>query len=329
MGPHSGTAVLRSGRPQLPFNPRTRIPPRHTRHHLTTRATASVSQDSPASAPGAATVYDRTYPLRSDSSLHVTVNQGANGEQHVTVATNRGGRLLLHWGVEGGKRYKGGWRLPGGSARPEGTIEYKNRALRTPFASSNGNGSLAVHLTFKGEEVSDYLNFVIKDEDADMWYDLNGTNYKVPLKADLVRASSEFSSSEDSDDEQDLMLPLSSIPPLPQDLSGVWAYMKWEHAGCPNRSKEEADREYAFALEELTMLLRRGASLEELRGVAAAGVGRYSDYIASKKRTEKKQKPAAASVESPSKPQEVQQQHQEIHVPEALVSGSSYHCSFI
>lgn len=43
------------------------------------------------------------------------------------------GRLLLHWGVEGGRNYKGGWRLPGGECRPEGTQQYKDRALQTPF----------------------------------------------------------------------------------------------------------------------------------------------------------------------------------------------------
>lgn len=43
------------------------------------------------------------------------------------------GRLLLHWGVEGGKDYKGGWRLPPPHVRPEGTVQYKDRALQSPF----------------------------------------------------------------------------------------------------------------------------------------------------------------------------------------------------
>ena len=28
---------------------------------------------------------------------------------------------------------QGGWRLPGDSCRPEGTVIYKNRALQTPW----------------------------------------------------------------------------------------------------------------------------------------------------------------------------------------------------
>lgn len=46
-------------------------------------------------------------------------------------STPQAGKLLLHWGVEGGKNYKGGWRLP--DRRPEGTVQYKDRALQTPW----------------------------------------------------------------------------------------------------------------------------------------------------------------------------------------------------
>ena len=29
-----------------------------------------------------------------------------------------------------------------------------------------------------------------------------------------------------------------------QELPGIWAYIKWENDGCPNRSQEESDAEY-------------------------------------------------------------------------------------
>ena len=29
-----------------------------------------------------------------------------------------------------------------------------------------------------------------------------------------------------------------------QELPGIWAYIKWENDGCPNRSQEEFDAEY-------------------------------------------------------------------------------------
>ena len=90
---------------------------------------------------GTVTSWDHQLPLGSRGMVTVHVELGADGsEQLVTVFTNAPGRLLLHWGVEGGKGYKGGWRLPGARSRPEGTAEYKQRALQTPFTSVNGNG---------------------------------------------------------------------------------------------------------------------------------------------------------------------------------------------
>lgn len=53
------------------------------------------------------------------------------------------------------------------------------------------------------------------------------------------------------------LAPPPTPPPVPQDLCGIWAYIKWEVAGCPNRSKEEADREYEQGIQEMVMLLRR------------------------------------------------------------------------
>lgn len=84
--------------------------------------------------------WERTLPLGPGASVTVQVATGG-GEQRALVATNRPGRLLLHWGVEGGRDYKGGWRLPGDRCRPEGTVNYKNRALQTPFRPVGGNGA--------------------------------------------------------------------------------------------------------------------------------------------------------------------------------------------
>ena len=53
--------------------------------------------------------------------------------QRVRLTSMLPGRLLLHWGVEGGADYKDGWRLPGTGAWPEGTVRYKDRALQTPW----------------------------------------------------------------------------------------------------------------------------------------------------------------------------------------------------
>lgn len=72
--------------------------------------------------------------------MQVKVESPKPDEQLITVSTDRPGRILLHWGVEGGKNYKGGWRLPGHDCRPNDTVNYKDRALQTPFVTENGNG---------------------------------------------------------------------------------------------------------------------------------------------------------------------------------------------
>jgi hypothetical protein len=62
----------------------------------------------------------------------VTLEEGGDN-QRVRLSTTLPGKLLLHWGVEGGADYKGGWRLPGTDVWPEGTVQYKDRALQTPW----------------------------------------------------------------------------------------------------------------------------------------------------------------------------------------------------
>ena len=243
-----------------------------------------------------------------------------NGAQEVVLSTNAPGRLLLHWGVEGGKRYKGGWRLPGDSSRPEGTVEYKKRALQSPFKSS-GDSSQEIRLQFYGDEASDHLNFVLKDTASDRWYDLNGANFQIPLRQMEPgdgRAPSQPSNGNNGNGSstsngvtassqpqvvQEDLLPMEQIAAIPQDLSGVWAYMKWEAAGYPARSKEEADSEYEASLRELALLLRRRISLSDLQSVANEGVNRYISF------TQEVKNVFSSATSAP--PQQAQQQQQE------------------
>jgi hypothetical protein len=72
-------------------------------------------------------------PAAALTMTQIKVEEGEGGDQVVTLHTTLPGRLLLHWGVEGGADYKGGWRLPGQHVWPEGTVQYKDRALQTPW----------------------------------------------------------------------------------------------------------------------------------------------------------------------------------------------------
>ena len=87
--------------------------------------------------PGGDVIFPRPSHLAAPPtppSTQVTVEQSSSGDQTIRAVTDlQAGRLLLHWGVEGGRNYKGGWRLPEARFRPEGTVQYKDRALQTPW----------------------------------------------------------------------------------------------------------------------------------------------------------------------------------------------------
>ena len=50
-------------------------------------------------------------------------------------------------------------------------------------------------------------------------------------------------------------MPDSELPELPGELAGIWAYIKWEVGGCPNRSEQESDAAYQASIEARACLL--------------------------------------------------------------------------
>jgi hypothetical protein len=46
-----------------------------------------------------------------------------------------------------------------------------------------------VVLELAGGDASDFLNFVVKDAATGTWFDYNGSNFHVPLRAALMTAS--------------------------------------------------------------------------------------------------------------------------------------------
>lgn len=280
-----------------------------------------------------ASVYDRTLKLKGGFSLDVKITEEDDGATQVAIiSTNAPGKLLLHWGVEGGRGYKGGWRLPGGSSRPEGTVEYKKRALQTPFTSpqaSSPSAEQVINLKFSGDETSDYLNFVLKDTISDRWYDINGVNFQIPLRKGLSvptpppaaattngNGNGNGKTISSTPKQQEDLLSMNQIPPIPQDLGGVWAYMKWEAAGCPARSKEEADSEYENSLQELITLLRHRISLDQLRTVSNEGVGRYVSFM--EEQRQRWQQASSGAVAAVSAPKEEKAEQKEKESPEVV-----------
>lgn len=102
--------------------------------------------------------------------------------------------------------------------------------------STDGPNSEVV-LRLAGDEVSDVLNFVLKDEASNRWWDHYGSNFAVPLKSAEQRAA-------DAD--------------LPKQLCDTWAWIRWDYNGRPNRSEAQANEEYETSVEEMEALLEAG-----------------------------------------------------------------------
>ena len=198
----------------------------------------------------------------------MSVTEAADGSQRIVCRSNLRGALILHWGVVGGPEYKGGWRLPGKDAWPPGTYNYKDRALQTPF-NRQGAEDPVLELELPAHESSDVLNFVIKDLDSEEWFDDNGHNFAVPLRegaesimAILGQGTGSVSKSIDQ----------APSETLPEELCGIWAYVKWEAAGSPARPQTEADAEYQLGIKEMNALLKAGRDVNFLWSVARGNV---------------------------------------------------------
>ena len=109
-------------------------------------------------------------------------------------------------------------------------------------------GDQQVELTLKGDECSDFLNFVIKDASTGTWYDFYRENFHVPLRLSLTSLALDESM------DEEVSIPESQLPELPGELTGIWAYIKWESAGCPNRSQQESDAEYRRGIQVIRLL---------------------------------------------------------------------------
>ncbi|KAK9862667.1 hypothetical protein WJX84_011161 [Apatococcus fuscideae] len=254
-----------------------------TRRHIVVHAAAASS---------ASKTFKRQYPLGKQNQLEVEVEQGEAGDQ---------------------KDYQGGWRLPGSTARPDGTTQYKDRALQTPWRP-NGSGQ-QLQLQFDGPEASEALNFVIKDNGTGRWYDYNGSNFHVPLSFNPGEEAEAAMSKPKESKAPATQAPLqdNQLPQLPDELCGIWAYITWEAAGCPNRSQEESSREFQNAIKELKDFLRHHVSVDELWKVAHGEI-KYADF----KRAQKEQ-PQAQAPPSSSPPAK-----KDVRVPEELVGIQAY-----
>ncbi|XVE92371.1 hypothetical protein REPUB_Repub01dG0091600 [Reevesia pubescens] len=143
--------------------------------------------------------------------------------------------LLLHWGAIRDRNEI--WVLP--SRQPDGTKNYKNRALRTPFVKSGSSSYLKLEIDDPRIQA---IEFLIFDEARNKWQDTLVSNISVP--GELVQ---------------------------------IQAFLRWERKGKqmyspeqektrkPNYSPEQQLREFEEARKELQSEIEKGVSLDEIR----------------------------------------------------------------
>ncbi|KAL5165688.1 Alpha-glucan water dikinase, chloroplastic [Glycine soja] len=144
--------------------------------------------------------------------------------------------LLLHWGVV--RDQPGKWVLP--SRHPDGTKNYKSRALRTPFVKSDSGSFLKIEID---DPAAQAIEFLILDEAKNKWFKNNGENFhiKLPVKSKLSQEVS-----------------------VPEDLVQIQAYLRWERKGKQMYTPEQEKEEYEAARNELLEEVARGTSVRDL-----------------------------------------------------------------
>ena len=246
----------------LPSHPHSRpLPPPH--------ALAPAPDPSPATNTTPATV---TLPLdaAAGATLTAKVTSTPDGGVSITItAAGLGDRLLLHWGLVGGR--DAAWRLP--RTRPKGTLAYKKRALQTPF-SATAAAAATVTITLPPSDLppaSAGLAFVVRDDGAGgEWLAPPGGGNFVAWLTDAPRASAPA--------------PAAPATPAPTtaadpDLVAAWVLAAWQAAVCAGASPPPSAA--ADAAAELSDLLSDGVPPSTLADASASGAA-YAAFWAAR-----------------------------------------------
>ncbi|KAL3680910.1 hypothetical protein R1sor_023866 [Riccia sorocarpa] len=182
----------------------------------------------------------KEFQIDGGANLKVRVggpSPGAPAVIELEVYNCNASQLVLHWGATKSGNSK--WYLP--SRRPADTWDFQNQALQTRFQKDGNKAYLKIE--FADTELNG-IEFLLKEDNSDRWFKYNGGNFRVEVPQEKVD--------------------YSSIP-VPEDLCGIQAYLRWEKNGKQNYSPEQEQREYAEARKDLQREIASGASIEEIR----------------------------------------------------------------
>nr|TKR78762.1 alpha-glucan water dikinase, chloroplastic-like isoform X 4 [Populus alba] len=173
-----------------------------------------------------------------EMQVFVSNSSAASVAQINIQVTYSSDSLLLHWGAIRDRKEK--WVLP--SRQPNGTKNYKNRALRSPFIKSGSNSYISIAID---DPAMQAIEFLVVDEAKNKWFKNNGQNFhiKLPMREKLI-------------------IPNVSVP---EELVQIQAYLRWERKGKQMYTLEQEKEEYESARFELLEEVARGTSIEDLR----------------------------------------------------------------
>ena len=262
------------------------------------------------------------------SVLAETRGGGYSAGRTVRVSSNHPGHLIFHWGVVKSKSKSQSWYLPtkrSESVLPAGTRNYKKRALQSPFSKTVGHDDVEqqILIELKDGEKYENLNFVLKDTIENKWYNElhSESNFRIPLTTKAISHVQEsLSSSSSSSSSSRKRLQSWEVPEIPENLCGIWAYIKWEFAGCPERSTQDADREFQEGIREMKFYLQEGYTLEELWKVANGEV-KLRDFYSS---VDLEAQAESTSSVSPPLPPPPPPMGPSVDIPEQLLGIQAY-----
>eukprot|EP00250_Pteridium_aquilinum_P019663 c24519_g4_i1 orf=33-4475(-) len=150
----------------------------------------------------------------------------------------------LHWGLTRPGSRK--WRIP--SDRPEGTRDFQNQALQSPFRKTDDIAFLNVEIH---DSKCDAIEFILKDDSSNKWFKFQGGNFRLVFPEPDARKP-----------EPDTNVSNVSVP---EELVQVQSYLRWERNGKQNYSAEKEAEEYEKARRELQEEVAKGVSIDALR----------------------------------------------------------------
>lgn len=149
-------------------------------------------------------------------------------------------QLIAHWGAT--KHGETGWTLPG--LQPDGTKNYKNRALQSRFHKEGNDLILKIEVA---DAKYDAIEFLLKDEASNSWFKYDNGNFRITIPPSSANVD-------------------PSKVVIPTDLLNVNAYLNWEKNGKQNYSPEQEKEEYEKGRLELQTMVASGQiTIEGLR----------------------------------------------------------------